>query len=242
MKICYDCKGNGYKIVNKMIGPGMIQRIQSYCPTCNGNKKIADSKCNPCNGEGKINVEKNYILVIEPGCHGNEDKIFKNDGDENIDGEASDVIFILKEEKNNTFNRIGNDLIYIQTITLGDSIVGIDTNITLINGEILSYKENNIIQNNSYSIFKNKGFPIKNKPNSYGDLYIVYNIKYPNKVLNENEKDIIKNILEVSDKNNESNNYNTNGVLRNNFSINDIKKKYEQKDYHNMNNIFNKFF
>jgi DnaJ-class molecular chaperone len=37
----------------------MIQRIQTHCTTCNGNQKIADQKCNICNGDGKTNIEKN---------------------------------------------------------------------------------------------------------------------------------------------------------------------------------------
>jgi DnaJ-class molecular chaperone len=223
IKSCHDCGGKGIKIINKMIGPGMIQTIQMQCNTCNGNQKIAEQKCNSCNGDGKTNVEKSFLLTIEPGCNNDEEKIFKNDGDENLNEEQGDVVFILKEEKNSLFTRIGNDIIYNHNITLGDSIIGIDMNIDLINGEKLSFKEENIIQQNSYTIFKNKGFPIKNRQEAYGDLYIIYNIKYPSKSLNQNEKDIIKKILDVTYKNTIIDNYNKSGILKNNFS-NSIKQ------------------
>ena len=133
MRQCHDCGGKGIKIINKMIGPGMIQRIQTHCSTCNGNKNISEQKCNICNGEGKEIMEKNFLLVIEPGCINNEEKIFRNEGDQNLNEEQGDVVFILKEEKNNAFERIGDDIIYNHSITLGDSIVGINITIELIN-------------------------------------------------------------------------------------------------------------
>ena len=238
MRKCHDCGGKGIKIINKMLGPNMIQRIQTNCTTCNGNQNIAEQKCNICNGDGKSNIEKNFLLIIEPGCINNEEKIFKNEGDQNLNEEPGDVVFILKEEKNNLFERIGNDIIYNHSITLGDSIVGINITIELINGEKLSFKEENIIQQNSYTIFKNKGFPLKNKNNMYGDLYVVYNIKYPNKVLNNIDKDSIKKILNVSQINNTLNDYNIGGILKNNFSVDEIRKKYEN-NMHNMNNMHN---
>jgi DnaJ family protein A protein 2 len=245
MKSCHDCGGKGIKIINKMLGPGMIQRIQAQCGTCKGNQKIAEQKCNICNGDGKTNVEKNFLLVIEQGCKNDDQKIYKNEGDQNLNEEYGDVVFILKEEKNNMFKRIGNDIIYNHNITLGDSIVGINITIDLINGETLSYKEDNIIQQNSYTIFKNKGFPINNKPDIYGDLYIVYDIKYPTKILNITEKENIKKILDTTYttytnniSTNTSTDYNTNGILKNNFSIDDIQKKYENNNSNNSNNNF----
>ena len=266
IKSCHDCDGKGIKIINKMIGPGMIQRIQMQCNTCNGNQKIAEQKCNICNGDGKTIIEKSFLLTIEPGCNNDEEKIFKNEGDENLNEEQGDVVFVLKEEKNSLFTRIGNDIIYNHNITLGDSIIGIDMSVDLINGEKLSFKEENIIQQNSYTIFKNKGFPIKNRKEIYGDLYIIYNIKYPSKLLNQNEKDVIKKILEITHKNTICDNYNKSGILKNNFSIDDIKRKNEKNEnnmhdnmnnmrnmhhmhhmhnmqnMHNMNDIFNRFF
>ena len=245
MKPCNDCNGKGIKIIDKMFGPGMIQRTHIQCNTCNGNQKIASQICNTCSGNGKMNIEKVFLLTIEQGSNNNEEIIFKNEGDENINEENGDIVFILKEENNNLFTRIGNDVIYNHTITLGDSIIGINTTIELINGEKITFKEENIMPHNSYTFFKNKGFPIKNEINSYGDLYIVYNIKYPNKILNNQEKDAIKKILDTTSNDNINNDYNISGILRNNFSINDIKKKYQenaqQSKPRNINDFFNTF-
>jgi DnaJ-class molecular chaperone len=82
LKTCNNCSGQGVKVIDRIIGPGMIQRIQTSCNVCNGNKKIAQNKCNECNGN-KIKIEeKQFLLVIEPGSENNDKKIFENSGDQ----------------------------------------------------------------------------------------------------------------------------------------------------------------
>jgi DnaJ-class molecular chaperone len=102
-----------------------------------------------------------------------------------------------------------------------------------------------MIKNNSYTVIKNKGMPINKDKNFFGDLYIVYIIDYPNKILTESEKEIIKKILPVSDEHclNQNIIHTSHSQLNNNFSINDILNKYKkQGNNSNMNNIFSQFF
>jgi len=247
LKTCTECSGRGINIINRMVGPGMMQRIQAVCNTCAGSKKIADTICTLCNGN-KINInEKDFILIIEPGCIHDEEKKFKDQGDHLPNEECGDIIFILKDNNNTLFKRIGNDLIYYKTITLGDSITGLFLNIENINGENISFYENKIIKPNSYSIILNKGMPMKDKSGNFGNLYIVYKIDYPNKILTDNEKSILRRILPTSlDNNYKENNNNT--ILNDNFSIQEIENKYiknnRQHNFNNnnMHNIFSNFF
>ena len=246
LKICNNCNGSGIKIINRMIGPGMIQRLQTNCDTCNGSKKICSTVCSECNGNKiKIN-DKEFILVVEPGLE-NDDKIcFQNLGDQFPNEDKGDVIFFLKEENNNLFKRIGNDLIYNYEITLGDSIIGTTVSFDNINGEKISFQEKNMIKNNSYTVIKNKGMPIKREQNKYGDLFVVYKIKYPNKVLSENEKNILMTILPVTEIKNIYNGTTLEKTnLNDNFSIDDIKRKYmnhNNSNNPNIHNIFERFF
>lgn len=243
-KTCNNCNGLGIKIINRMIGPGMIQRLQTNCDTCNGSKKICSTVCSECNGNKiKIN-DKEFILVIEPGLE-NEDKIFfQNLGDQYPNEDKGDIVFLLKEENNNLFKRIGNDLIYNYEITLGDSIIGTTVSFDNINGEKIFFQEKNIIKNNSYTVIKNKGMPIKKDQNKFGDLFIVYKIKYPNKILSENEKNILMTILPFTEIKNIYNCVSLEKTnLNDNFSIEDIKRKYVNHNNNpNIHNIFERFF
>jgi DnaJ-class molecular chaperone len=245
LKTCNNCGGHGIKIMDRMIGPGMMQRIQTTCNVCNGSKKIAETKCNICNGD-KIKVEeKQFLLVIEPGSENNEKKVFENSGDQLPNELIGDVIFILKEEDNSLFKRIGDDLIYKYNITLGDSIIGPTISFKHLNDENIFFKEPNIIKENSYSLVKNKGMPKKNMENSFGDLYVLYYIVYPSKILSNSEKDIIKTILPVTNIDND-NETNTKSKLCENFSLDNIHNKntrnnHHQNHQHNVHNIFRGF-
>ena len=255
LKNCHDCNGAGVKIINRMIGPGMIQRMQTNCQTCNGNKKIASNICNDCKGEKVKNEEKQFLLVIEPGSENEDKKIFENTGDKLPDEETGDVIFILKEELDNKgFQRIGNDLIYTHNITLGDSIVGINVNFLHINGERIIYQEEHIIKEKSYTLIKNNGMPHKNNSNLFGDLYVIYDITYPKKILSNNEKDLIKQVLPVNQVLIGNSDKMVNSKLLENFSLDEITKKNYKESYReangqqefqnmrNMHGLFGNFF
>ena len=249
MKTCGGCNGRGVKVVTRMIGPGMMQQMQSVCPECNGNRKIPEHKCIDCHGKCINIVEKPFLLVIDPGSENDDKKVFEKMGDELPGEEKGDVIFILKEEENNKFVRIGNDLVYNHDILLGDSLTGVEIQLNHINDSKIFYKEDNIIRQNSYHVLKNNGMPIKNKDGRFGDLYVVYNITYPNKILLESEKQSIRKIFNNSGKisDNDKNNL-TSGILHNNFSIEDIQKKYmggrssQRENRNNIHDLFGRFF
>lgn len=229
LSVCNECNGIGVKIINRMIGPGMMQRIQTHCGTCNGSKKIAESDCEPCNKNGTITVEKQFLLNIEPGLIHDDKKIFASMGDESCGCDRGDIIFILKESGNDMkYTRIGNDLVYYYNITLAQSIIGTYVDFIFIDDTHITYKEEHMIKNNSFHIIRGKGMP--NKNGSYGDLYVVYNVEYPNKKLSVSEKEILGNMLDPNykkyeDENNEYNNMYKIGKLNNDFSINDLKAK-----------------
>jgi DnaJ-class molecular chaperone len=248
MKTCTGCNGNGITIINRMIGPGMIQRIQAVCTVCNGSKKTTENRCNDCNGNGSILNEKQFLLIIEPGSENEDKKLYQKQGDEILNEEKGDVVFILKEEidKKSDFTRVGNDLIYTYSIELGDSIIGADISFNDLNGNKILYQEDCLIKENSYNILRGKGMPFKSNSNKFGDLYVVYNIEYPKKILNDFEKDIIKKILPTSDKMIDSE-YVTAGLLTNNFSLDNLMRKNEkpsnnQRERQNIHHMFSKFF
>ena len=235
VKNCDECHGKGIIIINRMIGPGMIQRMQSLCNKCNGSKKIAETKCNICNGNKIIAYDQPFILEIEPGMYNGEQKIFKDMGDQLPNQTKGDVIFIIKETNNTLFKRIGDNLIYNYTIKLCDSIIGTYVDINHINGNKIIYKEENMIKENSYTIIKNKGMPIPNKNEIYGNLYIVYSIEYPDKKLNNSEKELFKKILpscnvKIDNIENELDN-----KLYDNFNIDNLKQQQQQQQQQNHN-------
>jgi len=226
VSICKGCNGAGTIFIRKMMGPNMIQQIQTICSSCNGRKKTVSQACNICNTVGTINDDKEFIVKIEKGID-NDDKImFENMGNENYEEERGDVIFVigLKDTKYTNFIKVKNNLVYNYNIKVGDSISGTTINIEHISGENIVYKEDGFIPDKSCRVIKNKGMPIKGYNDNYGDLFVFYNIIYDDIKLNHNQKEIIKRILPYTVINNEFEE--TKGLhmesIKNNFSLEHI--------------------
>ena len=224
--ICKGCNGSGTMIIRKMIGPNMIQQIQTVCSSCNGRKKTVSVSCNICNTVGTINNDKEFIVKIERGMENDDKILFENMGNENYEEERGDVILVigLKDTKYPNFTKVKNNLVYNYNIKVGDSIAGTTVNIEHISGENIIFKEEGIIPDKSCRVIKNKGMPIKGYNDSYGDLFVHYNIIYDDIKLNPNQKEIIKRFLPCTPINN--NDEETKGLsmekLKNNFSLDNI--------------------
>ena len=224
-KICMECNGQGIKVINRMIGPGMMQTTQSVCNKCNGTKSVPDTICAECNGNKVKMVEEQFILTIDPGSHNDEHKIYPEQGDHLPNEDRGDMLFILKENKHHLFLRVGNDLVYRYEIMLGDAIIGKTISFNNINGDKIVFKEINMIKQNAYTLIPNKGMPIKGTNNKFGNLYVVYDVIYPSKILSTVEKEEIKAILPTKNETINDSEITDRGILHDNFSLEILQKK-----------------
>lgn len=192
---CKSCKGMGVKVIRRMLGPGMIQQMQTGCNDCKGKGKTVDKNtlCHHCNGKGKMKKKKSFIFNIKKGMENKDYQVFESEGNDVLEGEGGDVILIINELEDENFTRKDCNLIYTKNIDLVDALTYQSFIINNVNGEKLSIFENEIIKPNSYHVIENKGMPIKNS-NKYGDLYIMYNIVFPNNLDNNIKRNLI-NIL-----------------------------------------------
>ena len=232
-KICIECNGNGVKIINKMIGPNMIQRFTENCKQCNGSKYTCDTQCDICKGKKIKQIEEQFIITVDCGVKNDDSIVYENKGNHLPNEIAGDIIFIIKEANNSVFTRMGNDLIYNHNLTIGDSLVGCNIRIDHINGEKIIITEDNFIKDNSYSVVNNKGMPYSNGT-KYGVLYIVYSIDYPTKKLTNEEKDIIKDILPLSNISIKESDIICDSTLKHNFSFFEKQNQQQNKEQHHI--------
>ncbi len=200
VRSCGNCQGNGIIRKVNIIGPGLIQTTQTMCHQCSGSGKIIENLCQQCNGKKLIVILKSFLIDLPPSAKDNDKYIFEKEGNASEDGgERGDVIFVIKESPYSKFERKENDLYYTYDILLGDSLIGSTIEFEHLNGQNIRYFESGIIQYNSKRKIANLGF-LDRSTNSYGDLYIVYNIKYPiYHELNEEQKNKIREIFPCLD-------------------------------------------
>jgi DnaJ-class molecular chaperone len=212
---CHDCQGTGGVIGNcnhcqgmglinqtKMIGPNMIQRIQTVCPQCHGNKQILKKQCESCKGKKLIGKERSFMITIEEGCDLNENKIFHKSGHEDEYGNKGNLIFQFILDKHPYLEVNQKNLIFHQTISLEESLVGKNVELKHVNGENIRYFQDSIIVDGSYLAIKKKGLPFKNKKDTFGDLLIYYHIKHDKISFDQKTKKALRKLFQLEEHEN----------------------------------------
>jgi DnaJ-class molecular chaperone len=203
---CTKCNGTGRITIRRMIGPGMVQQMQSVCDLCRGSCIDSNKEdcCKNCNGNGLIKEIHTININIPKGIRHNEYVIVENEGNEdlNIKGRSKVVVFIneLNHEKfkrgiSLNKNADPSNLLYELNISLVESLCGFSKSIEHIDGSTINIKSDNIIKNDTLKIVINKGMP---KYNSFGngDLYIKFNVVFPEEdFLTDNVKSKLKEIF-----------------------------------------------
>lgn len=192
-KECTNCKGKGVIIQIQQLGFMQINQ-QITCNECmgSGNKNNKNIQCEKCNGTNNIIEECNCIVEINKETQNNQFIKFEGLGEQKKKKNdiSGDLIIKIIVEKDLHFERQENNLIFIQKITLIESIIGKDITIP--------HFENNININTSIFgiINPNKNYIIKNKGlTENSNLIIKFEIEYPEKMLESNQREYLKNIL-----------------------------------------------
>lgn len=193
---CNMCQGSGQ--IHQMQRMGFItQMTTSTCNNCNGSGQAFknNTSCNECNGKIDKSEEKIIKLEIQPGVETGNKIIIDGCGEQqqtptDIPG---DLIFEILVKLDNIFERKGLDLVYKSSILFKESIIGKKITIPLYDQELtIDISTFGITQPNKEYVIKNRGMKTKN---SNGNLIIIFDIKYPEKTLDEDIKEEFKNIL-----------------------------------------------
>tara|TARA_X000000368_G_scaffold129357_1_gene101697 strand:+ start:445 stop:1329 length:885 start_codon:yes stop_codon:yes gene_type:complete len=139
-------------------------------------------------------MEKENIYVKFPRGIDNNEMILLKDKGHNLDGMFGDVKIVFSIKNETIFIRKGIDLIFNKTVSLKESLTGMEMNIDHINGK--KYKvdtENNycIINNNSNTSLPNLGMI---RDNHTGKLIINFTVKFPT-TLSSEIREKLKEIL-----------------------------------------------
>lgn len=129
VKKCATCGGQGAVVRTIRMGP-MIQQMQQ--------------PCSACEGQGYTYKMKRTTEVLEvnvnKGAQDGHKITFHNKADEIPDGDAGDVVFVLKEKPHEVFKRHGADLYIKRKISLVEALCGFSMELKKLDGRTLVMK------------------------------------------------------------------------------------------------------
>lgn len=197
-KDCDGCGGSGRLQRIVQLGP-VRQIIQQACNTCggSGNKEVSNKDCGDCKGEGAIAEERLVEIKIPRGSDSEQQIVIEGWGEQPVKRNtmAGDLVILVSAQPDTHFTREGMDLIYTEELSLAGSIVGKDMNIPHYAGEIcLNTNTLGIVNPNKRYRISGKG--MVKESGASGDLFIRFNITYPQIKLTEKELTMLTDVFE----------------------------------------------
>ncbi|KAF9109137.1 hypothetical protein BGX27_007961 [Mortierella sp. AM989] len=184
IKKCTTCDGSGVKLVVRQIGPGMMQQMQVTCNGCGGKGETMreKDKCKKCKGAKVVNEKKVMEIFIEKGMRNGEKIPMKGEGDQQPGIETGDVILVLQQKPHKLFERSGADLSCKITITLVEALCGFSKIlITHLDGRGIHVDQpaGKVIKPGQVKKLTGEGMPHFKRPIDKGDLYITFEVEFP---------------------------------------------------------------
>jgi DnaJ homolog subfamily A member 2 len=185
-KECATCKGQGVRMVQRPIGPGMVTQQMIECGNCDGEGKVYNpkDKCKKCKGKKTTEQVKQLEIYIPRGAKEGDRITLEGEADQ-VPGsaEAGDIIFHLAELPHEVFQRAGADLSAKLEITLSEALTGFHRVVLKhLDGRGIEMKHpkepGQIMRPSQFIKVPGEGMPIK-KSELKGDLYLVVEIKFP---------------------------------------------------------------
>lgn len=207
---CKKCGGKKYELRTARMG-NMVQHTQIPCGQCNARGITRNfTKCLKCSGTKYTTENKTISFSIPPGSKNRQTIEIQDMGHElpselRSNNKTRGVLkVIIQEREHKNYKRYFNcdgvvdpsNLLLNLDITLCESLTGVDKTVQYLNNKELTIQTNEIIKQGGIQIVRDKGMPKYDNPDLYGDLFVQYNIIYPNSISEEN-KEKLKSILKL---------------------------------------------
>ncbi|KAM6064191.1 dnaJ homolog subfamily A member 2 [Theristicus caerulescens] len=180
---CNACRGRGVRIMIRQLAPGMVQQMQSVCSDCNGEGEVINEKdrCKKCEGKKVIKEVKILEVHVDKGMKHGQRITFSGEADQAPGVEPGDIVLLLQEKENEVFQRDGNDLHMTHKIGLVEALCGFQFTFKHLDGRqiVVKYPPGKVIEPGCVRVVRGEGMPQYRNPFEKGDLYIKFDVQFP---------------------------------------------------------------
>uniref|UniRef100_A0A665VAP0 DnaJ heat shock protein family (Hsp40) member A2a n=1 Tax=Echeneis naucrates TaxID=173247 RepID=A0A665VAP0_ECHNA len=180
---CTTCRGRGMRIMIRQLAPGMVQQMQSVCTDCNGEGEVISEKdrCKKCEGKKVVKEVKILEVHVDKGMKHSQKITFGGEADQAPGVEPGDIVLVLQEKEHETFKRDGNDLFMNHKIGLVEALCGFQFMLKHLDARqiVVKYPAGKVIEPGSVRVVRGEGMPQYRNPFEKGDLYIKFDVQFP---------------------------------------------------------------
>lgn len=133
---CDICRGSGQvqRQVRSLLGVVMTSQP---CGTCRGYGSVIPSPCPSCNAQGRVRASRTIPVDIPAGVDSGLRLQMPAQGEVGPAGGPNGDLFLeIKVRHHDVFSREGDDLLATLEVSMADAILGADSTLTALDGEV----------------------------------------------------------------------------------------------------------
>lgn len=178
---CPDCLGSGQKQDVKMRKDVRLVTLTT-CTRCQGRGNIVESPCPLCQGGGYRFLPHVLKVKVPPGVDDGMVIRLPGQGEANASGgPPGDLLIRPHVRRHSAFERHGDDLYTVQSVTFPDAALGRKLRVAGLGGETLQVTIPAGTQSGTALRLNGKGMP-KVGEKGKGDLFVVVEVRTPTDV------------------------------------------------------------
>ncbi|MBR1469582.1 MAG: molecular chaperone DnaJ [Prevotella sp.] len=191
---CPMCHGQGYTVRTVRSILGMMQ-TQGECPTCHGEGTVIKNKCSECRGTGIVKGEEVVEISIPAGV--SEGMVVNVPGKGNAgqhNGINGNIQVFIEEERNDTFIRDGQNLLYNLLLDFPTAALGGEVEIPTLGDKKKKVKIEAGTQPGKTLRLEDEGLPaVQGYGRGKGDIIVNISVYVP-QTLNRQEKETLEQL------------------------------------------------
>ena len=192
---CSECKGSGQQQEVKTKKDVRLVTI-STCARCQGRGHVVESPCPLCEGKGYRFIQHILKVRIPPGIDDGMMIRLTGQGEANVNGGSpGDLLIRAHIQHHPTFDRHGDDLYTVQTVSFPDAALGKKITVRGLSGEVLHVMVPAGTQHGTALRLTRKGMP-KVGGKGKGDLFVVVKVRTPTN-LTERERGLLQELARL---------------------------------------------
>jgi DnaJ-class molecular chaperone len=207
--LCKTCSGlgardrSGVKKCTHCGGSGMTRKGLSSitCKECKGSGFIVEisSRCQECKGSQVMKENKMLEVTVPPGVTPESKVMVKGMADEMYNYTTGDIIIEIQQMPHPIYKRVKDDLTMTIRLTLLEALFGFSKQFKDVDGTLFVVKISHckdVIKPGEVRVIDGKGMPKAKEVDIRGDLYIHFEVEFPEKVDKLYKDEIIRSLTE----------------------------------------------
>lgn len=176
---CKVCKGQGFTLERRQVGPGFIQQVQVDCRKCAGTGRVSKAECPACEGKKVQTGDKELDVYLEQGMPDGSEILFDGEGDQGPGESPAHIKFYVRTQHHPLFRREGPDLHIDIHLSLLEALLGFSRTVEHLDGHVVTIERSEITKPGQMDTSEKEGMPVWGFPSEKGNLIAHYVIDLP---------------------------------------------------------------